>query len=265
MNEYFMKTQNVKTCNSKLKIFTLIELLVVIAIIAILASMLLPALYQARESVKTITCANNQKQIILGMTGYAMDYNNFGPANYWGSPGVLLLPPAPSSRKDGWIYDYYAGKELDLFVCPSFSREKENVGTAPAYYPARYRIDASDGKFLTTYRLIFGYANATVGLLFYGWRVNNTSGTTTLTRVPCPNLNYCGSTVEGLYIAAPSEQAIVTDGWELDGKATFYGTGDLNNNHKRGLNAGFVDGHVDFKSGNSVKYYYDCTSFKIYW
>lgn len=61
------------------KNFTLIELLIVIAIIAILAALLLPALHSARKTAQDIKCVSNEKQLMIGVLGYAEDHGGVLP------------------------------------------------------------------------------------------------------------------------------------------------------------------------------------------
>jgi len=78
--------------------FTLIELLVVIAIIAILASLLLPAMARARDKARTAQCTANLRQWGLAMSLYAGDNNDYLPRRGQGVQTLALI-----TRPDDWF------------------------------------------------------------------------------------------------------------------------------------------------------------------
>lgn len=147
--------------------FTLIELLVVIAIIALLLSVLLPALQKAKGQAKAIVCRSCLKQTGLGLTMYANENNGLLPPETDVNGGTDPGPPA--RWKVTWVslIECYMGLEEDEHWgnhtgrCPSL---KEDIDVNPYSYGVNYPLVFSNTALPTATSI--GYVNWSSAKLF---------------------------------------------------------------------------------------------------
>jgi len=198
--------------------FTIIELLVVIAIIAILASIIMPALGAARERARRIHCANNLRQIAVGVMLYVQTWNSIPmarttPADNPAVESLALL-----------FQDYRPMSDPRVLHCGS------TIHTVPSYSAV---VDPADG---TTHQKL----NLTSANCSYVFNVGNVSGGT----FGWLNINN---------IARESKIALAADRKDLVNGPGYSGDPNLarpSPNHRGvGQNVVYVDGHVAWVQG----------------
>lgn len=264
--------------------FTLIELLVVVAIIAVLASLLMPSLQNAKERGKQALCLSNMKQIHLALMMYADDNDGWFPPVDYLTANIFnaLAMSGDLGAGSGWCWDANPTRptwmpryfpNMNLLHCPAMD---PNIITS---YPAtgHWYYDYPKYKcYWASYRILAATSEWPGGYapwVFYGWGLQAHGSTASgIKRVPCPNIKFVGQSVSGygsggdqwgpLYIPPASEEPAVLDLFDPSGKwndiGGFHSGVPLHpyllNNHSRlnGENIVFVDGHGEWRTASAV-------------
>ena len=225
--------------------FTLIELLVVIAIIAILASMLLPALARAKKKAGQAKCTSNLKQLSLGAMMYIDDHQDTFPGTasrntygfhkedwiYWRT-NTAKYPPVEKSP----IASSLGSVSSNLFRCPNDKFDKE-----------RLALTDGNGPYLYSYSLnshdLEGTKNPGMASIFDGAVNNATPHLFKLTEVKRPANKIMLAEEQASHRIDESSDprgssGIINDGrWVSDGDL-------LTARHSQKGDVAFADGHV---------------------